>query len=217
MIRTRQVSRLPQRVYEAHIPQLPTRDDAEGRSCEGSMRRDPAASTIGSLTLICGERQITRTRTCGETICDGLAQLHSQKHRDRRPTPSTLSPPNPDLVEAPPGTDILKLHEGLRKAESSLAIQLRTGTNGLDAFLFQARVPSVSSPLCSCGRGRQTAKHVLIFCPRHAGTRHELRDDQGHLPDFSKLLGTAEGLRKTTKWVMQRGILGQFRGARDAL
>jgi hypothetical protein len=97
------------------------------------------------------------------------------------------------LVEAPPGTDVLKLHEGLRKAESLLAIQLRTGTNGLDAFLFQARVPS---PLCSCGRGWQTAKHVLILCPRHAGAWHELRDEQGYLPDFSKLLGTAEGLQK---------------------
>jgi hypothetical protein len=87
------------------------------------------------------------------------------------------------LIEAPLGTDVLKLHEGLRKAESSLAIQLRTGTNGLDAFLFQARVPSVSSPLCSCGRGWHTAKHVLIFCPRHAEARYELRDELGHLPD----------------------------------
>jgi hypothetical protein len=104
------------------------------------------------------------------------------------------SPPNPDLVEAPPGTDVLKLHEGLRKAESSLAIQLRTGINGLGAFLFQARVPSVSSPLCSCSRGRQTAKYVLIFCPHHSGARHELRDELGHLPDFSRLLGTADGL-----------------------
>ncbi len=130
---------------------------------------------------------------------------------------SAKSPPNPDLVEAPPGTDVLKLHEGLRKAESLLAIQLRSGINGLDAFLFQARVPSVSSPLCSCGRGRQTAKHVLIFCPQHSGARHELRDELGHLPDFSRLLGTADGLRKTTTWVMHRGILGQFRGARSML
>ncbi len=125
---------------------------------------------------------------------------------------SAKSSPNPDLVEAPPGTDVLKLHEGLRKAESSLGIQLRTGTNGLDTFLFQARVPSVPSPLCSCGRGRQTARHVLIFCPKHAGARHELRDEQGHLPDFSKLLSTAAGLRKSTKWVMQIGIWGQSRG-----
>jgi hypothetical protein len=38
---------------------------------------------------------------------------------------SAKSPPNPDLVEAPLGTDVLKLHKGLRKAESLLAIQLR--------------------------------------------------------------------------------------------
>jgi hypothetical protein len=31
------------------------------------------------------------------------------------------------------------------------------------------------------------------------------------------VLGTTEGLRQSTKWMMQRGILGQFRGARDAL
>ncbi len=47
--------------------------------------------------------------------------------------------------------------------------------------------------------------------------QHELRDEQGHLPNFSKLLGTAEGLQKTNKWVMQRGIVGQFWGARDML
>jgi hypothetical protein len=29
--------------------------------------------------------------------------------------------------------------------------------------------------------------------------------------------GTADGLRKTTRWVMQRGILEQFRGTRVML
>jgi hypothetical protein len=127
------------------------------------------------------------------------------------------SSPNLNLIQAPPGTNNLKLHEGLRKAECLLAIQLRMGTNGLDAFLFQARVPSVPSPLYSCSRGRQTAKHILIICPKYAGALHELKDEQGHLPDFSKFLGTAEGLQKTTKWVMHREILGQFRGTRDVL
>jgi hypothetical protein len=75
----------------------------------------------------------------------------------------------------------------------------------------------VPSPLCGCGRGLRTVKHILIICPRYAGARQQLRDEQGHLPDFLKLLGTAEGLRKISKLVMQRGILGQFRGARDAL
>ncbi len=65
---------------------------------------------------------------------------------------SAKSPPNPDLVEATLGTDVWKLQEGLWKAESLLAFQLRTGTYGLDSFLFQARVPSVTSLLSSCGR-----------------------------------------------------------------
>jgi hypothetical protein len=40
------------------------------------------------------------------------------------------------LVKTAPGTDVLKLHEELRKAESPLAIQLRTGINGLEVLLF---------------------------------------------------------------------------------
>jgi hypothetical protein len=39
--------------------------------------------------------------------------------------------------------NILKLHEGPRKAENMLAIQLKTGINVLDAFLFRP-----GSPLC---------------------------------------------------------------------
>jgi hypothetical protein len=121
------------------------------------------------------------------------------------------------LVEAPPGTNVLKLYVGLRKAESSLAIQLGTGINSLDAFLFQAQVPFVPFILCSCRRGLQTAKHVLIFCFKYAGARHDMRNKEGHLPDFLRLLRTADGLQKTTKWVMLKGILGQFRGAKDML
>ncbi len=60
-------------------------------------------------------------------------------------------------------------------------------------------------------------KHVLIFCPQNSGAQHNLRNELGHLPDISMLLGTADGLQKTTRWVMQRGILGQFRGARSTL
>jgi hypothetical protein len=96
-------------------------------------------------------------------------------------------------------------------------MQMRMGINNLDGFLFQARVPFVSSSLCSCGRGRQTAMHILIFCHQYSGAQHELRDGLRYLPDFSRLLGTADGLQKTTRWVMQRGILGQFRGVRDML
>ncbi len=130
---------------------------------------------------------------------------------------SAPHPANPTSIEAPPGTDVLVLHQHLRKPESSLAVQLRTGKNGFNAFLYQARVPTVPSPLCSCGRGSQTAKHILIHCSTFAAARHQLRDDQGRLPDYKQLLTTPEGLQKVTRWVIQRGILGQYRRARGFL
>jgi hypothetical protein len=74
-------------------------------------------------------------------------------------------PPNAALVEAPPGTNVLKLHDRLRKAESMLAIQLRMVANGLDDFLFQTRVPSMASPFCSCSRGRRNSKACFYLLP----------------------------------------------------
>jgi hypothetical protein len=97
-----------------------------------------------------------------------------------------------------PGTYVLKLCVELMTTKNLQAIQQRMGTNGLCAFTFLARVPSVPFPLCSCGWGWHTIKHVLIVCPWHAGVRHELRNEQGQLPDFLKLLGTIEGLWRTT-------------------
>jgi hypothetical protein len=44
-----------------------------------------------------------------------------------------------------------------KKAESSLAIQLRTGINGLDAFLFQAKVPSVSAAAAKDDKQQNTS------------------------------------------------------------
>jgi hypothetical protein len=51
------------------------------------------------------------------------------------------------LIEAPPATNVLELYERLKTLESSLDIKLKMGINGLNPFLFQARVPSMSSPL----------------------------------------------------------------------
>jgi hypothetical protein len=59
---------------------------------------------------------------------------------------SAKSPPNLDLVEAPPGTDVLKLHEGLRKAESSLAIQLRRGQTARMLFSSRPKSPPCLPP-----------------------------------------------------------------------
>jgi hypothetical protein len=130
---------------------------------------------------------------------------------------SAKSPAPSTSIEAPPSIDVLALHQLLRKPETALAVQLRTGKNGFNAFLYPARVPSLLSPLCSCGLGHQTAKHIIIHYRNFSAARHALRDNQGHLPDFKQLLTTPTGLQKVTKWVIQRGILGQYRRARGFL
>ncbi len=54
---------------------------------------------------------------------------------------SAKSPAPSTSIEAPPSTDVLALHQLLRKPQTALAVQLRTGKNGFNAFLYQARVP----------------------------------------------------------------------------
>jgi hypothetical protein len=130
---------------------------------------------------------------------------------------SVKSPAPSTSIEAPPSTYVLALHQLLQKPKTALAVQLQTGQNGFNAFHYQEHVPTVLSPLCSCGFGYQTAKHIIIHCRNFSAARHALRDNQGHLPDFKQLFTIPTGLRNVTRCVIQRGILDQFRRARGFL
>ena len=57
----------------------------------------------------------------------------------------------------------IKKHKGLKKHESSLLTQIRTGKVGLRAFLFKRHVPDVNT-LCRCGQGEETPAHLAVFC-----------------------------------------------------
>ena len=72
------------------------------------------------------------------------------------------------------------LHQGLRKAETSLAVQLQSEKVGFAAFLHARRVPDVVSPACQCGWRRQNPKHIItVFCPNHALNRRSLYEAAG--------------------------------------
>ena len=43
-------------------------------------------------------------------------------------------------------------------------MQIRVGKIGLQAFLYYKRVPGHISPLCLCGQGHQTPKHLFTAC-----------------------------------------------------
>jgi hypothetical protein len=92
------------------------------------------------------------------------------------------------LDTGPPSPRVVKLHKGLRKAESSVITQIRTGRIGLAAFLNKARVPGFPSPVCACGQARETAAHVIAHCSRFAEVRGRLADPQSDRLDVRALV-----------------------------
>ena len=98
---------------------------------------------------------------------------------------------------------------GLPKAWSALAVQLRTGKIGFNAFLYERRVPSVLSPRCNCGLGDMTVLHVLTICPTwndlRRRTLHTLRTT-----DTRKILGTPEGIKAAVRFTLITKLLAQF-------
>jgi len=72
----------------------------------------------------------------------------------------------------------LGLHRGLRKAESALLTQARTGRIGLAKFLYRQSVPNVTTATCLCGAGQETPRHMALYCAHEASNRHHLHIGQ---------------------------------------
>ena len=77
--------------------------------------------------------------------------------------------PSPEL-----GLEQYKLHIGLKKAESSMLTQACTGKIGLRAFLFGVNVPTATTPMCPCGIGEETVRHLVTECIQLEEARERL-------------------------------------------
>jgi hypothetical protein len=86
------------------------------------------------------------------------------------------------------------LHEHLRKAESSLLVQARTGCIRLAHFLRRRRVPGVLAEECQCREGAETPKHIAIHCELEEERRHLLY--AGGTLDYHWLTNTLEGVKR---------------------
>jgi hypothetical protein len=109
-------------------------------------------------------------------------------------------------------------HTGLRRPQSSLAIQLRIGKIGFRAFLCERKVPGFEDPRCQdCDGGQEmTVEHVLLHCRKWSELRKEclargLRG--GAQPTLEALLGSRKGLLAASEMVWKAGILAQFRAS----
>lgn len=107
------------------------------------------------------------------------------------------------------------LHKGLKKAESSMAIQKRTGKIGLAEFLYKRQVLGIETASCPCGWRKQDIKHILMFCQDYNG--RELMLQKAGSIDIRNILTTERGLKAATQWMIQSRVLGQFSLAREQL
>jgi len=101
-----------------------------------------------------------------------------------------------------------KLHADSPRALISIITQIRTEKIGLNAFLSDARVPNYL-PSCSCGWPRQTAKHIIRFCPDWSEQRRRLLN----LPswrNYQKLLETPSEVKEIARFLQQTNLLPQF-------
>ncbi|KAJ6136655.1 hypothetical protein N7512_001815, partial [Penicillium capsulatum] len=71
-----------------------------------------------------------------------------------------------------PTKKVLDYWRGLRKATTSVMIQLRTGKIGLAGYL--AKIKARESPRCVCGFGFETLEHVL-YCDRWVDERNDMK------------------------------------------
>ena len=78
-----------------------------------------------------------------------------------------------------------------------MLIQLRTDT-GLAAVLRTLNVPGFETGIYMCEIGRETVRHVLVYCSLENDRRDELRDSHGIL-DVETLLSSEKGAAKAAK------------------
>jgi len=147
------------------------------------------------------------------------SRWQAENRRIGRRERQAIEPGNCQVVptNTPPTKKTLELHTGLRKAESALLVQARTGRIGLAQFLNSRRVPGYETAKCRCLGGHETPRHMTQYCVIEGPRRSELRDRAGRVQAYPTLVGTKQGAKKFVRWMMVSGRLGQFSLARRLL
>ena len=102
------------------------------------------------------------------------------------------------------------IHENLIRAQSSIAMQLRSEHIGLNSYLYRRKVPGVDSPKCQCGYPSQNVKHMVLACHQWAEGRGEILR-QAKDRSYEAMMNSPEDLARITKWILNKGWFEQFR------
>lgn len=109
-----------------------------------------------------------------------------------------------------PNRRILQLHYKLKKWQSAMLVQMRTGKIGLRDYLWKRKVPDFNHPGCECGEGRQTVEHILLRCRDFNDLRKGLFNGKRQT-DSRAILSNPKLATKAIKFMEQTQLLGQLR------
>ena len=94
-------------------------------------------------------------------------------------------------------------------------MQLQTEKISLNDFLFNRRVPNVTSSRCECGERRQTVDHILLRCRTDKNLRNRIFANLSGRHSLQTILSTPQlASYQAIEYMEQMQILGRV-GIRD--
>jgi len=169
-------------------------DDAAKRASRQGLQ-----STAGIKHLAAPAKMRARKIATFNWTVDWARQRNGQATKRLLPKPTNKAP---------------RLYRNLTKAASSALIQLRTGKIGLNHYLHSINLRD--SDQCQCGWGSQTAKHILMDCPKFMNARDRMwRKIRVKTPDigtdYASLVSNDHAAPAVANFMISTRLLGQFR------
>ena len=138
-----------------------------------------------------GQLQITiHARAAHLGSGDPDTQFHQNRKSDRRKISLHKSP--------------FLLHRNLIRAQSSLAMQIRSEHMGLNSYLYRRKVPEVLSPGCPCGYQSQNPKHMIMSCPRWSNGRGKIWRQARDWP-YEVMINNTREIKRIKQWILNHG------------
>lgn len=188
---------------------------------------DIAQKRLGDGNKKDWEKQKVRAKainTCAREMAEWQASEIWRTWRTERQTDRRKDQP---ALWSAWGMENLNLYKGLRREQSTILLQCRTGVGGLRAHLFHCKVCSLGrwafadqtnflshqvadSDKCDCGE-KHTAEHLFCHCPKLRAASSVLRQAVNHT-DFRRLMTV--DVKEATDWAICFFGLPQFEWTR---
>ncbi|KAL9570493.1 hypothetical protein ACKAV7_005381, partial [Fusarium commune] len=154
------------------------------------------SSTNESFTL--GVKAKTEARKATESGCKATKPPHQARstrlrvllaqRRRLMVLPESVGGYSKRLDKALPGKHTRILYDALKRRESDILVQLRTGMARVNRYLH--RIGAVETDTCDCGQEEETIDHFLFRCPRWDEQREHMRIvDREMMGNLSFFLG----------------------------